>query len=144
MITTVILRTSARLIMPLGLVFSVFLYSKGHQTPGGGFVGGLVCAVSILVMRMAIGPVAVRRALPCEPIKLIAIGLTCALLDGLIAMAFGLPFLTSNHGHIHLPRGGEFEWASVMLFDLGVYLVVTGVVVGMVDALAKESEGDPA
>lgn len=141
MTSTVILRTSARLIMPLGLVFSVFLYFKGHQTPGGGFVGGLVCSVSILVMRMAIGAQAVTRALPCPPIKLIAIGLTCALADGLIALMYRLPFLTSNHGHIHLPYGGEFEWASVMLFDLGVYLVVTGVVVGMVDALSRESEG---
>lgn len=144
MITTVVLRTSARLIMPLGLVFSVFLYGKGHQTPGGGFVGGLVCAVSILVMRMAIGAEAVKRALPCPPIKLIAIGLTCALLDGLIALCYGLPFLTSNHGYIHLPRGGEFEWASVMLFDLGVYLVIAGVVIGVVDALARESEGSEA
>ena len=59
-------------------------------------------------------------------------------MTGAVALGFGLPFLTSNHGYTPLPAG--YEWASVMVFDLGVFMVVTGVVVGMINALSEELE----
>lgn len=139
---TLIFRTACRFIVPLSLIFSVFLYFKGHQTPGGGFVGGLVAAVALIIFRYAYGRQWLERLLPAPERTMIAVGLIFALITGVGALAFGLPFLSSNYGYIPLPSvdGGEefFEWATVMLFDLGVYLVVAGVMLGMVDALASE------
>ncbi len=139
---TLILQTAVRAIVPLSLVFAMFIYFKGHQLPGGGFVAGLVAAVALIVHRMSYGTQSLRRMLPCSERTMVAIGLTLALSTGIGALFVGLPFLTSTHGYIHLPTttgtSYEFEWASVMIFDLGVFLVVTGVVVGMIDCLAKE------
>lgn len=142
MCTSVILKVGARLIVPLSLVFAVFIYFKGHQTPGGGFVAGLVAAVALIVHRMSFGSDSLRRMLPFSERYFIAIGLTLALCTGFGAFLQGLPFFTSAHGYLHLPTtigaSYDFEWASVMAFDLGVFLVVTGVVVGMIDVLSKE------
>jgi multisubunit Na+/H+ antiporter MnhB subunit len=142
MMSTVILRTAAKLLVPLGLVFAVFIYFKGHQTPGGGFVAGLVAAVTLIVQRMAFGGESMRKMLPASPTVLIGLGLGLALLTGLGPLMFKsatggpLPFLTSNHGYLALPGGEYYEWATVMVFDLGVMLTVAGVVVGMIDALS--------
>jgi multisubunit Na+/H+ antiporter MnhB subunit len=150
--STVIYRVAARLIVPLSLLFAMFIYFKGHQEPGGGFVAGLVCAVALIVHRMAYGGDSLHRLLPAQERTFVAVGLMCALVTGSAALVFGppnaygiampLPFFTSNHGFIPLP-GEEhvaFEWATVMLFDFGVMLVVTGVVVGMIEALSRELE----
>ena len=150
--STIILRIGAKIIVALSLAFAAYIYFKGHQTPGGGFVGGLVAAVALVIHRMSFGGQSLRKLLPVSEKTLIAIGLLLALGTGLGALVMGLPFLTSNHGYITLPgmynavAKGEtmlaeqatFEWATVMIFDLGVVLVVAGVVVGMIDALSKE------
>ena len=141
MMTTTILRVAEKVVVPLGLVFAVYIYFKGHQTPGGGFVAGLVAAVSLLVHRMSVGGASLRRFLPCRERHFIALGLFFALGGGLGALVLGLPFLTSNYGYLQLPDlDGGFEWATVMVFDLGVFLVVAGVVVGMINALSEELE----
>lgn len=136
----IILRTCCKLIVPLGLLFSAYLYFKGHQTPGGGFVGGLAAAVSLIAYRMAEGPDRLRKLLPFSERIFIVIGLSLALGTGLGALVQGLPFFTSNNGYIPLPGGTKFHWATVMFFDAGVYLVVLGTVVGMINALSEESE----
>ena len=141
MMTTVILRTASKLLVPMSLVFALFIYFKGHQTPGGGFVGGLVAAVAIIVMRMSQGPQAMEQLLPVKPVYLIATGLSLALITGLGALVLGLPFFFFNHGYLPLPgEDGSLEWATVMVFDLGVMSTVTGVVVGMIHALSQELE----
>ena len=142
MCTSVILKVGARLIVPLSLIFAVYIYFKGHQSPGGGFVAGLVAAVALIVHRMSYGSDSLRKMLPFSERYFIAIGLTLALGTGFGAFMQGLPFFTSAHGYLHLPttiqQSYDFEWASVMAFDLGVFMVVTGVVVGMIDVLTKE------
>ena len=141
MMSTVILRFATRFLVPLGLLFAMFIYFKGHQSPGGGFVAGLVAAVTLIVHRMANGADSMNRMLPFPERIFIGIGLTMALGTFLGARLFGLPFATSTHGFIYPPGlPGGFEWASVMIFDLGVFFVVTGVVVGMINALAEEVE----
>jgi len=137
-VSTLILRCAVRLLVPLSLIFGAFIYFKGHQSPGGGFVSGLVISVALVLLRMAEGPALFDRALPCRERTWIAIGLALAAGTGLGAMCAGLPFLTSAHGHLPLPGGGHLEWASVMIFDLGVALVVAGVVVGMIHSLMRE------
>jgi multisubunit Na+/H+ antiporter MnhB subunit len=142
--STIILRTAAKLLVPLSLVFAVFIYFKGHQTPGGGFVAGLVASVALIVHRMSEGGSSLRRMLPMPERTFIAVGLLLALGTGFGAMLFDLPFFTSAHGYIYLPQttseAYSFEWASVMAFDLGVFMVVAGVVAGMIDALTRELE----
>ena len=138
MISTMILKVAARIVVPLSLVFAMFIYFKGHQTPGGGFVAGLVAAVALILHRLSFGKKSIERMLPLRERSLIALGLLLAMGTGAAALWFGLPFLTSNHGHEPLPGG--YEWASVMVFDLGVALVVTGVIVGMINALTDELE----
>jgi len=144
MMTTIILRTASRLLVPLSLVFAMFIYFKGHQTPGGGFVAGLVAAVALIVHRMSEGDKSLTRMLPFPERVFIGLGLLLALATGTGALFFGLPFFTSSHDYLYLPTSTgkpfKLEWATVMLFDFGVFLVVTGVVVGMINALAKELE----
>lgn len=134
--STAILRTSARIIVPLSLIFALYIYFKGHQAPGGGFVAGLVGSVALVLHRMSFGGPSLKRMLPVPERVLIAVGLLLALGTGTVALLVGLPFLTSNHGHV--PGIGQYEWATVMVFDLGVFLVVTGVVVGMINALSEQ------
>jgi NADH:ubiquinone oxidoreductase subunit 5 (subunit L)/multisubunit Na+/H+ antiporter MnhA subunit len=137
--SSIIFRTSQRILLPLSLVFAVFLFMKGHQEPGGGFIAGLVAAVALAIFRMAAGPGAMRRLLPARPMTLVVLGLSLALVTGVGAMLFGLPFLTSNYGYLGSGQH-QVEWATVMLFDLGVFLVVTGVSIGMITRLSEEIE----
>ena len=137
--STLILRTAAKLLVPMGLALAVFIYWKGHQTPGGGFVAGLVASVALVVHRMSEGPADLRRMLPCRERFLVGLGLLLALGTGVGALVFGLPFMSSAHGYIAMD-GKITEWATAMVFDLGVFFVVTGVVVGMIDALSWETE----
>jgi multisubunit Na+/H+ antiporter MnhB subunit len=139
--TTIILRTASQLLVPLSLLFAMFIYFKGHQTPGGGFVGGLVLAVALIVHRMSHGRSSLRHLLRVRERTLIAVGLFLAIGTGVGPLLVGRPFLTSRFGYIPLPGdGGYFEWTTVMAFDLGVVLVVAGVVVGMINALTEELE----
>jgi len=136
---TVILKVALRFLVPLSLVFGAFIYFKGHQAPGGGFVGGLVVAVALVLVRMGQGREGIRKILPIRERLLIGFGLLLAVGTGIGALIAGLPFLTSNFGYLGLPGGeSSFEWATVMAFDLGVVLVVAGVVVGMINALSEE------
>jgi len=138
--STVILRTAAKLLVAMGLALAVFIYWKGHQMPGGGFVAGLVASVALVVHRMSEGPADLRRLLPCRERFLVGLGLLLALGTGVGSLVFGLPFMSSAHGYLPLGGGKTTEWATAMVFDLGVFFVVTGVVVGMIDALSWETE----
>jgi multisubunit Na+/H+ antiporter MnhB subunit len=138
---TVILRTATKLLVPLSLLFALFIYFKGHQTPGGGFVAGLVTAVALVVHRMSHGRASLRHMLRVRERTLIAVGLLIALLTGVFPLLFGRPMLTSAYGYLPLPGTElEIEWATAMAFDLGVALVVTGVILGMINALTEELE----
>ena len=138
--STPILRVATAFLVPLSLLFAVYVFLKGHQSPGGGFVGGLVAGVALIVYRMCNGGESLRRIMPVSERTLIAVGLCLAAGTGSAALFFGLPFFTSNNGYLPLPGGEYYHWATVAIFDLGVFLVVVGVTVGMMDALAGEFE----
>ena len=139
-ISSPILKTAARLLVPLAIVFAAYLFFKGHQSPGGGFVAGLATAVALVVYRTCFGCDALYRLLPVRERTVIGVGLVLATLAAVAPLLGGLPLLTSNHGYLPLPGGGSFHWSTVLVFDLGVYLIVVGTVVGMIDALARELE----
>ena len=128
-----VFRTAARLLMPLLLVFSVFLLLRGHNEPGGGFVGGLVAAAAFALYAIAFGVRRAREALFVKPMTLLGAGLLIALLSGLPAVLRGQPFLTALWAPGSLPLG------TPALFDVGVFLVVAGVVLMMIFSLAEES-----
>jgi multicomponent K+:H+ antiporter subunit A len=122
-----IMATFSRLLLPLALLVSVYIFLRGHNLPGGGFIAGLVTAIALILQYLTNGVVWTKKRLPAaQTHPLIAWGLLVALLTGLGSWLFGRPFLTSVFGHWSLPLVGEFELASAMAFDLGVYLVVVG------------------
>jgi len=125
-----IMATFARLLLPLALLVSVFILLRGHNLPGGGFIAGLVTAIALIMQYLANGAAWTHARLPAQTHPLIAAGLLLALLTGTASWLFGRPFLTSAFGHVELPwigpLIGEFELASAMAFDLGVYFVVVG------------------
>ena len=121
-----ILATFARLLLPLALLVSIFIFLRGHNLPGGGFIAGLITAIALVVQYLANGVSWTHARLPAQTQPWIAAGLVIALLTGLASWLFGRPFLTSTFGHMNWPLVGEFELASAMAFDLGVYLVVVG------------------
>jgi multicomponent Na+:H+ antiporter subunit A len=127
-----IFRTAARLLMPLLLLFSVFLLLRGHNEPGGGFVGGLVAAAAFALYSIAFGVKRARQALLVRPMTLLGTGLLIALLSGVPAVLRGQPFLTAGWMSGPVPLG------TPALFDLGVFLVVAGVVLMMLFSLAEE------
>jgi multicomponent K+:H+ antiporter subunit A len=116
----------SRLLLPLALLVAVFILLRGHNQPGGGFIAGLVTAVALIVQYLAHGGAWMRERLSSTTQPLIAAGLALATLTGLASWAFDHPFLTSTFGHLNWPLVGEFELASAMAFDLGVFLVVVG------------------
>lgn len=121
-----VLLTLSRLLLPLALLISVFIFLRGHNLPGGGFIAGLITAVALALQYIASGVVWVEQRLPLNYQRMAGVGVLIAALTGLGSWAFGRPFLTTAFGHFELPLVGEFELATAMLFDLGVYLTVVG------------------
>ena len=122
----VIMASLTRLLLPLALLVSAFILLRGHNLPGGGFIAGLITAIALIMQYLANGVAWTHARLPANMHPIIGAGLAIATLTGLASFGFGYPFLTSTFGHLHWPLVGDFELASAMAFDLGVYLVVVG------------------
>lgn len=135
--SSLILRTTARYLTPLLLIFSVFLFWRGHNQPGGGFAGGLVAAVPFAIFSIAFGAAEARRVLHVETHVLIATGLLTALVSGLLSLLSGDAFLTSSWGSLHLPGFPSIDLGTPLLFDMGVYLLVIGVTLSIIFALEE-------
>jgi multicomponent K+:H+ antiporter subunit A len=121
-----ILSTLTRILLPLALLVAVFILLRGHNQPGGGFIAGLITAVALIVQYLASGAAWTHHRMALAGHPLIVWGLALAALTGLASWLFGYPYLTSAYGHLNWPLTGEFELASAMAFDLGVFLVVVG------------------
>ena len=119
---------ASRIILPLTLTVGIFLFLRGHNQPGGGFIAALVVAIAFLVQYLAAGFDWSDARKPFGEHRLIGWGILLALATGLGAMVLGAPFLTSWFDYFKLPLVGTFELASAMLFDAGVFLTVLGAV----------------
>ncbi len=144
-----LLRRVARLVLPIALVLSVYIYWRGHGLPGGGFIAGLVTAAALVLQYMALGQARAESLLlgagGRRYVRWIGIGLGLAWLTGVGAFALGRPFLTSAHGHPIVPVLGELPLATAALFDLGVYVTVVGATLLMLSVLgAASKEGSKA
>jgi multicomponent Na+:H+ antiporter subunit B len=134
---SMILRTTVQFMLPLLLMFSVFLLLRGHDLPGGGFIAGLVAAAAFVSYLFAHDVTAVRRVLRADPRALVAVGLLLATLSGFVALAFGDAFFTGQWYVVDVPQFGTLKFSTPLLFDIGVYLVVLGSVMQVVMALAE-------
>lgn len=131
-----ILSTGARLLVPLFLAISLYILFRGHNAPGGGFIGGLVAASGFAIRAFASGSAAARASLRFDPLNIGGAGLVCALIAGVYAsLTGGAPFEGVWGEVLGLPV------STVMLFDIGVYLAVVGGVMALVLALEDSSEG---
>lgn len=135
---SIILRTATRYLLPLMLLFSIFLLLRGHNEPGGGFVAGLVAASAFALYSLAENVNKARRILQLDPHTLIGVGLLVAVATGLVPFLLGEPFLTGEWGYVNLPGLGQVELGSPFFFDIGVYLVVWGVTLMIIFSLAEE------
>lgn len=138
---TVIFRTLAPLFVAIMLVFSVYVCLRGHNEPGGGFIGGLIAAASIGVFGMASGVKAVRAALRLDPMAIAGVGVLVAAASGLLSLFTRSPFMTSIWAYVPL---GEtvVPLSTPLVFDIGVYLVVFGTLSAIVLALESAHEED--
>ncbi|MDD3528570.1 MAG: monovalent cation/H+ antiporter subunit A [Gallionellaceae bacterium] len=128
-----------RLLLPLAMLASLFFLLRGHNAPGGGFVGGLILATAVILQYLVGGTVWVESRLRIHPLYWIAFGLLLAAAAGMGAAFAGAPFLTSQVWHGVLPVTGDLHLSSVLLFDLGVYMLVVGATVLMLVAIAHQS-----
>jgi monovalent cation:proton antiporter len=135
---SLILTTTTRLVFFVIMLFSLYLLLRGHNSPGGGFIAGVMTALGVLLQAMAADLQFVRTVLRIEPRLLTGLGLLTSLTTGLVALLLGYPFLTSTFGHVHVPLLGDVEIATAFFFDLGVYLVVAGGTLLMMMTLAEE------
>jgi len=121
-----ILQTAAMYLLPILLLFSFFLLLRGHYYPGGGFVGGLVASIAFVLHSFAYGTDKTMKVLRYDPLALIPVGLAIAALSMFMPVMFGLPVMTGLWLDQPIPVIGMI--GSALFFDIGVYLVVIGVV----------------
>lgn len=132
-----ILTSISLALLPLALLVSVFIFLRGHNEPGGGFIAGLITAVALILLYMSRGVEWAQQRLnfPFQPVAVV--GVAVATLTGLGSWLFGYPFLTSAFSYFSLPIVGKFELATALLFDLGVYLAVVGATLMILANLGK-------
>ncbi|MDF3918382.1 MULTISPECIES: monovalent cation/H+ antiporter subunit A [Salinicola] len=132
-----LLGTVSQSLLPLALLVSVFIFLRGHNEPGGGFIAGLVTAVALILLYIARGVDWTQQRMSFQYQPIAVVGVAIAALTGLGSWAFGHNFLTSAFGHFSIPYIGEIELATAMLFDLGVYLTVVGATLMILANLGK-------
>lgn len=133
--STLIFRTVAPIITVVMLVFSIFVTMRGHNDPGGGFIGGLIAASAIAIYGIAFGIGDTRRAMKLDPISVAGFGVALAGLSGLLSLPLELPYLTGLWTEL-----GGVAISTPMVFDLGVYFTVFGTISAI--ALALEGDGE--
>ena len=137
---SVILETAVRVVFHTVLVLGVYLLFAGHNQPGGGFVGGLVTGAAFTLRYVAGGRTELRRSVPVDPGLLLGLGVVTSSVTGVIPWFSGDQFLESAYVTFHPPVLGEVKLTSALAFDIGVYLVVVGLVITVLRTLGAEAE----
>ncbi|MFI7927323.1 MnhB domain-containing protein, partial [Acinetobacter baumannii] len=132
-------RITASWVLPLALVVSVYIFMRGHNYPGGGFIAGLITSMALIIQYIALGQDQAEQMLKAQSGRLYEIwigsGLTIAGLTGIAAWFWARPFLTSAHVYVELPVLGKLHLASAASFDLGVYITVVGATMLLISVL---------
>ena len=133
---TVIFRSIAPYLTSLMVLFSIFVLLRGHNEPGGGFIGGLIAASALAIYGIACGVAPVRRAIYFHPMAISAFGLFMSAMAGVLSIFAGVPYMSGLWIYPHL-FGVEIPLSSVLVFDVGVYLVVVGAISSIALALEE-------
>jgi multicomponent Na+:H+ antiporter subunit B len=134
---TTILRTSTNYLLPLLILFSIFLLMRGHYLPGGGFVGGLVASIAFVLHSFAYSPTQTLKMFSVKPFFLIPTGLMICFLSGMLPTLLGHPFMSVVWFADAVVVIGAF--GSALIFDLGVYMVVIGVVLTILFSISEQA-----
>ncbi|KIL46893.1 cation:proton antiporter [Jeotgalibacillus alimentarius] len=132
-----ILQTVTTMISFIIILFSIHLFFAGHYTPGGGFIGGLMTAAALVLLLLAYDIKTLNTILPFNFRMMTAAGLLIAVLTGAGALLFNQPFLTHAYDYFELPLLGETSLHTAVLFDIGVYLVVIGVTMTIIQTIGE-------
>ncbi len=132
---TIIFKTASTYLLPILLLFSVFILLRGHYLPGGGFVGGLIASIAYVLHSFANGLDRTKDVIKFHPGFLMPVGLSLSLLSGMAPLLHELPFMTGLWAHDPVPVLGNI--GSALFFDIGVYLVVVGVVLTIIFTISE-------
>lgn len=152
--TTVIMRTTARVVVPIVLVVAISLFFQGHNDPGGGFIGGVLTVAAFALLYVAYNLDYIEIGILGREVdqstgiyehrtvaayrRLFIFGLVVTVVSGLGGLLFGEPFLSQTHTYVHLPPFGDVELASALLFDIGIYCVVVGGLLSIFSVVGAE------
>ncbi|MGO1061059.1 Na(+)/H(+) antiporter subunit B [Planococcus sp. FY231025] len=134
----VMLQSATKVVTFIILMFAVHIFFAGHYTPGGGFVGGLLTASAIVLLMLAFDLQTVKKILPVNYVFMTAAGLLIALATASASIFFDVPFFTHAYDYFNLPLFGKTSLHSAALFDLGVYLVVVGVTMTIIQTIGED------
>lgn len=134
----VMLQTATKVVTFIILMFAVHIFFAGHYTPGGGFIGGLLTTTAIVLLMLAFDIPTVKKVLPINYVVLTAVGLLIALATASASIFFDVPFFTHAFDYFDLPLFGETSLHSALLFDIGVYLVVVGVTMTIIQTIGED------
>ena len=134
----VMLQTATKVVTFIILLFAVHIFFAGHYTPGGGFVGGLLTTSAIVLLMLAFDMETVNKILPINYVVMTAIGLLIAVATAAASIVFDVPFFTHAYDYFDLPLFGRTSLHSALLFDAGVYLVVVGVTMTIIQTIGED------
>ncbi|MBM7599542.1 multicomponent Na+:H+ antiporter subunit B [Virgibacillus halotolerans] len=138
-VNDVVLQTAAKVVFFIILLFSIFIFFAGHYTPGGGFVGGLLATGAIALLLLAYDLRTVQQLLPFNFMIVVAIGLLLSIGMASGSIIFNVPFFTHAFDDFYLPLFGATSLHTAMIFDAGVYLVVIGAAMTIIQAIGGDS-----
>lgn len=131
-IKPIILRASLQYLLPLQLLFSLFLLLRGHNAPGGGFIGGLIVGGSIALYAFVNEAREARRLIGTTPYEILGLGLVLGAGSGLVGLVAGKPYLTVLKWEPTVPVLGKIALSTFLVFEVGVYLTVIGVILAAI------------
>ena len=134
----IILETSIKVLLFIIVLYSVYIFTAGHYYPGGGFIGGLMTAGAIVLLLITYDIKTVAKILPINYRTLTAVGLLFAIGTSAGSLLFNVPFLTHIFTHIDVPLLGDLSLHTATLFDLGVYFVVVGVTMTIIQTIGED------
>jgi multicomponent K+:H+ antiporter subunit A len=137
----ILLASISQSLLPLALMISFYIFLRGHNLPGGGFIAGLVTAVAFILQYIAHGSTWISTRLTINYRKIIASGIAIALFTGVGSWFFGRPFMTTWFDYFDIPIIGKIELASALIFDLGVYITVVGATLMILASLGQLASG---
>ncbi|HUO39236.1 MAG TPA: hydrogen gas-evolving membrane-bound hydrogenase subunit E, partial [Mycobacterium sp.] len=132
---SLVLEVATRMIFPLMMVLSVYFFFTGHNTPGGGFAGGLTAGLALVLRYLAGGRYELGETLPLDAGQVLGVGLGLSAGTAIASLALGAPVLSSAVIEFRLPVLGHVTFVTALFFDLGVYLIVVGLVLDVLRSL---------